>query len=181
MNNELVFGQILHLLLIDRDIHNLSTLKCPYTLDKYLPIAMDIYITILIWLLVFSPLSERQIQANYSGHSFVNPAIQQATNLVDSAINQTIKNLFNKNRTHSVQDLITIFRYPSADALQLARAEEIFEQTLEIIQRHVVDGHKYNLSNKGKYFIRRTSSVRLLKHFKLNFYLCLPGMYEFIS
>lgn len=92
---------------------------------------------------------ERQIQANYSGHSFVNPAIQQATSQVDSAINQTIKNLFNKNRTHSVQDLITIFRYPSADALQLARAEEIFEQTLEIIQRHVGDGHKYNLSNKA--------------------------------
>lgn len=117
---------------------------------------MDIFIYNNTYLVtVFSPLSERQIQANYSGHSFVNPAIQQATNLVDSAINQTIKNLFNKNRTHSVQDLITIFRYPSADALQLARAEEIFEQTLEIIQRHVVDGHKYNLSNKGKYFIRR--------------------------
>ncbi|XP_056019051.1 peroxidasin homolog isoform X8 [Ostrea edulis] len=91
----------------------------------------------------------REIQTNYSGHSFVNPAIQQATNRVDVAINQTIKNLFNKNRTHSVQDLITIFRYPSADALRLARAEEIFEQTLDIIQRHVDGGHKYNLSDKA--------------------------------
>nr|XP_022314517.1 peroxidasin-like isoform X2 [Crassostrea virginica] len=91
----------------------------------------------------------REIPTSFSGHSFVNPAIQQATNQVDSAINQTIKNLFSKNRTHSVQDLITIFRYPSADALQLARAEEIFEQTLEIIRRHVNDGHKYNLTSKA--------------------------------
>ena len=96
----------------------------------------------------------REIPTSFSGHSFVNPAIQQATNQVDSAINQTIKNLFSKNRTHSVQDLITIFRYPSADALQLARAEEIFEQTLEIIRRHVNDGHKYNLTSKGKWWIR---------------------------
>ncbi|XP_062584185.1 peroxidasin-like isoform X2 [Saccostrea cucullata] len=92
-------------------------------------------------------IGEREIQTNYSGHTFVDPAIRQATNRVDLAINQTIRNLFDKNRTHSVQDLITIFRYPSADALQLARAEEIFEQTLEIIQRHVSDGHKYNLSD----------------------------------
>ena len=96
----------------------------------------------------------REIPTSFSGHSFVNPAIHQATNQVDSAINQTIKNLFSKNRTHSVQDLITIFRYPSADALQLARAEEIFEQTLEIIRRHVNDGHKYNLTSKGKWWIR---------------------------
>lgn len=108
---------------------------------------MQIFHKIMIWYPNCLPV--REIQTNYSGHSFVNPAIQQATNRVDVAINQTIKNLFNKNRTHSVQDLITIFRYPSADALRLARAEEIFEQTLDIIQRHVDGGHKYNLSDKG--------------------------------
>jgi hypothetical protein len=29
--------------------------------------------------------------------------------------------------------MLAIFRYPSADALEIARAEEIFEQTLQII------------------------------------------------
>jgi hypothetical protein len=37
-----------------------------------------------------------------------------------------------KNKRHSVQDMLAIFRYPSADALEIARAEEIFEQTYNI-------------------------------------------------
>jgi len=59
--------------------------------------------------------------------------------------------LFDRNRQHTVQDLIAIFRYPSAEALELVRAEEIFEQTLEIVYRHVRDGHEYDLQNPGDY------------------------------
>jgi hypothetical protein len=37
--------------------------------------------------------------------------------------------------------MLAIFRYPSADALEIARAEEIFEQTLQIIHDQVNEGH----------------------------------------
>ncbi|XP_041357097.1 peroxidasin-like isoform X2 [Gigantopelta aegis] len=79
------------------------------------------------------------------GDRFVSGAIHNATNSVNRAINNTVLQLFNRSRTHSVQDLMMIFRYPAPEALELARAEEIFEQTLEIITNHVRQGHAYNL------------------------------------
>ncbi|XP_052775467.1 peroxidasin homolog isoform X2 [Mya arenaria] len=82
----------------------------------------------------------------HPGDEFVNNAIQTATDRVDAAINSTRAELFETGRRHSVQELLSLFRYPSADSLQLARAEEIFEETLEIIHRHVAEGHAYNLS-----------------------------------
>ncbi|KAK3090062.1 hypothetical protein FSP39_008890 [Pinctada imbricata] len=91
-------------------------------------------------------------QGTYLGSQYVNSAVRQATNEVNQAINQTMRNLFDRSRQHTVQDLIAIFRYPSAEALELARAEEIFEQTLQIIHRHVRDGHEYNISDSvGSY------------------------------
>ena len=42
-------------------------------------------------------------------------------------------------------------RYPSPEALEPARAEEIFEQTLEIINQQVRDGHKFNLEGHGEW------------------------------
>ncbi|KAL5015945.1 hypothetical protein ScPMuIL_005534 [Solemya velum] len=81
----------------------------------------------------------------FPGDNFVENAINQATHQVDSAINETLRRLFDRSRTHSVSDLLQIFRYPSAEVIELARAEEIFEHTLEIIHRHVAEGHRYNL------------------------------------
>ncbi|BFY99802.1 hypothetical protein BsWGS_02841 [Bradybaena similaris] len=80
------------------------------------------------------------------GDQFVSNAIPQATHQVNSAVNTTLSQLFNRNREHTVQDLLAAFRYPTPEALDLARAEEIFEQTLEIIHRHVSEGHSYNLT-----------------------------------
>lgn len=57
--------------------------------------------------------------------------------------------LFNKDKKHSVQDMLAIFRYPSADALEIARAEEIFERTLMIIHEQVKEGHQYDLQDTG--------------------------------
>ncbi|KAJ8305369.1 hypothetical protein KUTeg_015914 [Tegillarca granosa] len=80
------------------------------------------------------------------GDRFVEEAVRQARNQVNAAVNQTLTGLFDRSREHTVQDLISIFRYPSADTLELARAEEIFEQTLELIYRHVKEGHQYNVT-----------------------------------
>ncbi|XP_052240639.1 peroxidasin homolog [Dreissena polymorpha] len=80
------------------------------------------------------------------GDQFVNNAIQTATERVNAAINITRSELFQRGRTHNVQDLMTLFRYPSAESLELARAEEIFEETLELIYKHVAEGHQYNLT-----------------------------------
>lgn len=84
------------------------------------------------------------------GDEFVNSAIATAIQNVDAAINTTRGELFDRGRTHNVQDLLTLFRYPSAESLTIARAEEIFEQTLEIIHRHVAEGHNYDLEGNGK-------------------------------
>lgn len=96
--------------------------------------------------LFFSTESNR----TFPGDNFVEHAINQATHQVNSAINETLTRLFDRSRTHSVSDLLQIFRYPSAEALELARAEEVFEHTLEIIHRHVAEGHRYNLEGHGK-------------------------------
>lgn len=88
------------------------------------------------------------------GDPFVLEAIRNATERVDSAINITRTELFDRSRTHNVGDLVSLFRYPSAESLTIARAEEIFEQTLEIIHRHVGEGHTYNVSGNGELYLK---------------------------
>ncbi|XP_055887034.1 peroxidasin homolog [Biomphalaria glabrata] len=81
-----------------------------------------------------------------AGDRFVSNAVPQATQQINYAINVTRNQLFNHSRVHSVQDLISAIRYPSPESLDFVRAEEIFEQTLDIIYQHVNEGHKYNLT-----------------------------------
>lgn len=81
----------------------------------------------------------------YAGNSFVNESAAEAINRINIAANETYRDLFDTTKTHSIQDLLTIVRYPTSDALELAKAEEIFEQTLEIISQHVREGNRYNL------------------------------------
>lgn len=83
------------------------------------------------------------------GDRFVSNAIPEATNQVNFAINATLQRLFDSSRSHSVQDLLSALRYPELETLNIARAEEIFEQTLEIIHRHVNEGHRYDLNESG--------------------------------
>lgn len=68
---------------------------------------------------------------------------------MDNAINLTQSDLFDRRKTHSAEEMIALFRYPTAESLELARAEEVFEQTLEIIYRHVAEGHNYDLNKSG--------------------------------
>ncbi|XP_050402018.1 peroxidasin homolog, partial [Patella vulgata] len=88
-------------------------------------------------------------------------AISQATNRVNTGINDTIMDLFSNNRNHSVHDLLSIFRYPAPEALELARAEEIFEQTLEILHTHINQGHMYNLTQHDETYRELVSPAHL--------------------
>uniref|UniRef100_A0A8C4RTY0 Peroxidasin like n=1 Tax=Erpetoichthys calabaricus TaxID=27687 RepID=A0A8C4RTY0_ERPCA len=74
------------------------------------------------------------------GDTFVEPSLHDATKMVDSAIHSTQRDLFNK-RPRTPNDLLALFRYPRDPfTIETARAGEIFEQTLHLIQEHVKQG-----------------------------------------
>uniref|UniRef100_A0A452TKP2 Lactoperoxidase n=1 Tax=Ursus maritimus TaxID=29073 RepID=A0A452TKP2_URSMA len=77
------------------------------------------------------------IQGRQAGDDFVESSILDALQRVDSAINSTRRHLFSqKPRTPS--DLLARFRYPHDPfTVETARAGEIFEHTLLLIQEHV--------------------------------------------
>ncbi|KAK7488478.1 hypothetical protein BaRGS_00020263, partial [Batillaria attramentaria] len=105
------------------------------------------------------------------GDRFVSNAIVEATNRVNSAVNNTLAQLFDRNRHITVSDLIAAFRYPSPAALEPARAEEIFEQTLEIINQKVRDGHNFNLDGHEESYEELVSPAHL--HMIANMSGCL--------
>ncbi|XP_070195291.1 peroxidasin-like isoform X2 [Littorina saxatilis] len=105
------------------------------------------------------------------GDRFVSNAIVEATNRVNSAVNNTLAQLFDRNRHHTVTDLIAAFRYPSPEALEPARAEEIFEQTLEIIYQRVRDGHNFDLDGHESSYQELVSPAHL--HMIANMSGCL--------
>ncbi|KFQ35786.1 Peroxidasin, partial [Merops nubicus] len=88
-----------------------------------------------------------------SGDTFVATSIQEAISSVDHAINSTRTELFSK-RPKTPNDLLALFRYPRDPyTIETARAGEIFERTLQLIQEHVqqglivdmnVTGYRYN-------------------------------------
>ncbi|XP_028652751.2 peroxidasin isoform X1 [Erpetoichthys calabaricus] len=75
-----------------------------------------------------------------NGDPFVATSIRAAIDSIDSAIDSTRRNLFDGNpRTPS--DLLALFRYPRDPyTIEQARAGEIFERTLQLIQEHVNKG-----------------------------------------
>lgn len=80
-------------------------------------------------------------------------AYAEASNEIDSAIEQTISTLFGNNGTAKPtngHDLFTLFRYPNEDTRELARAAEIYERTLVNIRRYVDSGATLT-SNTSKF------------------------------
>nr|XP_014344446.1 PREDICTED: peroxidasin-like protein isoform X2 [Latimeria chalumnae] len=81
-----------------------------------------------------------------AGDNFVEPSILDAIQRVDSAINSTRRDLFDK-RPRTPSDLLALFRYPRDPfTVEIARAGEIFEQTLQLIQEHVRQGLTVDLN-----------------------------------
>ncbi|XP_078069336.1 peroxidasin homolog isoform X3 [Mustelus asterias] len=84
-----------------------------------------------------------------SGDTFVESSIKEAIHSVDSAINSTRRDLFER-RPQTPNELLALFRYPRLPIVfDLARAGEIFERTLQLIQEHVNDGLMVDLNGTG--------------------------------
>ncbi|XP_071837121.1 peroxidasin homolog isoform X3 [Apostichopus japonicus] len=81
------------------------------------------------------------------GDVFVNETFQQAQEDVDRAIKGTIDRLFDSTRHRTPSDLLQIFKFPSTDALNIARAAEVFELTIELIHQKIQDGESVNLTD----------------------------------
>uniref|UniRef100_A0A8C5HXK5 Ig-like domain-containing protein n=1 Tax=Gouania willdenowi TaxID=441366 RepID=A0A8C5HXK5_GOUWI len=74
------------------------------------------------------------------GDTFVTSSIEQAIRNVDSAIESTRRQLFD-GQPRTPGELLALFRYPRDPyTVEQARAGEIFEQTLLLIQNHVNQG-----------------------------------------
>uniref|UniRef100_A0A3P8UDY7 Peroxidasin n=1 Tax=Cynoglossus semilaevis TaxID=244447 RepID=A0A3P8UDY7_CYNSE len=74
------------------------------------------------------------------GDLFVSTSIEQAIRSVDSAIESTRRRLFD-GQPRTPGELLALFRYPRDPyTVEQARAGEIFEQTLLLIQNHVNQG-----------------------------------------
>ncbi|XP_028827112.1 peroxidasin [Denticeps clupeoides] len=74
------------------------------------------------------------------GDPFVRSSIEEAIRSIDSAINSTRRHLFDGS-PRTPGELLALFRYPRDPyTVEQARAGEIFEQTLLLIQRHVNQG-----------------------------------------
>ncbi|CAH1772788.1 unnamed protein product, partial [Owenia fusiformis] len=89
----------------------------------------------------------------FDGDVFVRNAIDEAINNVDNAINQTKRELHDRTRKRTPQDLLALFRYPSNNAQQLGRAAEVYERTLELIYNQVHEAKtNYNVSGSKMRF-----------------------------
>ncbi|XP_064190296.1 peroxidasin isoform X1 [Anguilla rostrata] len=79
-------------------------------------------------------------QVSRTGDVFVATSLEEAIRSVDSAIDSTRRHLFD-GQPRTPGELLALFRYPRDPyTVEQARAGEIFEQTLLLIQRHVNQG-----------------------------------------
>ncbi|KAL5280951.1 PXDN family protein [Megaselia abdita] len=85
------------------------------------------------------------------GDRYVKIAFAEASKEIDLAINNTIDTLFSKKENPKNQtrpnygDLLRVFRFPTGEARQLARAAEIYERTLVNIRKHVRKGENLTM------------------------------------
>uniref|UniRef100_A0A673VDL4 Lactoperoxidase n=1 Tax=Suricata suricatta TaxID=37032 RepID=A0A673VDL4_SURSU len=87
-----------------------------------------------------------------NGDPFVAKSIVEAIATVDRAINSTRTHLFD-SRPRSPNDLLALFRYPRDPyTVEQARAGEIFERTLQLIQEHVRHGLMVDLNGTSYHY-----------------------------
>ncbi|XP_053565707.1 peroxidasin homolog isoform X2 [Bombina bombina] len=92
-------------------------------------------------------------EVSRTGDPFVATSIIEAIATVDRAINSTRTHLFDGNRPRSPNDLLALFRYPRDPyTVEQARAGEIFERTLQLIQEHVQNGLMVDLNGTSYHY-----------------------------
>ena len=82
----------------------------------------------------------------------LNRTVSNVIRRVDSAIDSTLHNLNNPRKVRTPEDLLRLFRFPSRNALQISRAAEVFEQTLEVLHKEIKEGYSFNVTHEGQYF-----------------------------
>ncbi|KAM9316417.1 peroxidasin homolog [Gastrophryne carolinensis] len=91
-------------------------------------------------------------EVSRTGDPFVKISIHEAIATVDRAINSTRSHLFG-SRPRSPNDLLALFRYPRDPyTVGQARAAEIFERTLQLIQEHVQNGLMVDLNGTSYHY-----------------------------
>ncbi|KAG8445591.1 hypothetical protein GDO86_010388 [Hymenochirus boettgeri] len=91
-------------------------------------------------------------EVSRTGDPFVTSSIIEAIATVDRAINSTRSHLFD-SRPRSPGDLLSLFRYPRDPyTVEQARAAEIFERTLQLIQDHVQNGLMVDLNGTSYHY-----------------------------
>ncbi|XP_054417566.2 probable oxidoreductase PXDNL isoform X2 [Pongo abelii] len=93
-------------------------------------------------------LTVTAMQGRQAGDDFVESSILDAVQRVDSAINSTRRHLFSQ-KLHTSSDLLAQFHYPRDPLIvEMARAGEIFEHTLQLIRERVKQGLNVDLEGK---------------------------------
>ncbi|VDP10005.1 unnamed protein product [Soboliphyme baturini] len=100
-------------------------------------------------LYVLDDVGERQSPAIVD-RDFIHSAVRQATQNVDRAINFTQEQLYS-DKPKTPAELMALFKYPGPQAIQFARARDIYDETLSLVQAHVVRGLRFNVSGSYKY------------------------------
>lgn len=85
------------------------------------------------------------------GDVYVNIALTEATRDVDQAIAKTVEQLFNNTGKPDIHDLFRISRFPNSPAINIARAAEIYERTLDKVKEFVQSGSKVNTTESFNY------------------------------
>lgn len=69
--------------------------------------------------------------------------------------------LFHRDRTSTPNphELLRIFRFPTAEGREIARAAEKIEQTLNIVRGHIESGMVFNLTGKSFKYSRSPKLV----------------------
>ncbi|XP_077991679.1 uncharacterized protein LOC144445911 [Glandiceps talaboti] len=76
------------------------------------------------------------IDATLTGNHFVDDVTAEALNNVDKAIFDTKNVLLGEHKPTTPEELLTLFRFPSAEVVDAARSEEILETIIEMIKDH---------------------------------------------
>lgn len=87
------------------------------------------------------------------GDAYVNIALTEATRDIDLAIERTMEELFNNNKTGK-KDISSLYRvtgFPNAPAREVARAAEIYERTLDKVKGFVTSGRKITSAEPFNY------------------------------
>ncbi|XP_064487233.1 peroxidasin homolog [Ornithodoros turicata] len=86
-------------------------------------------------------------ESSHPGDKYFLSAFQEAQESVDKAISNTLQHILDKEAAaKNHHRLLRIFRYPDSEAQRRARAAEIFERVLSIIEQEVSSGAHFNLS-----------------------------------